>query len=236
MRPLYDDGSANPSRGDARLRAQGRPRSTAQAAAPLLSIFGGKITTYRCLAEEALAKLAPFFPGLKGAWTATEALPGGDVARTSTRFRDEMQRALSASLGRELVEGIVRRHGSRAAARARRCAQRMDDLGDALRRRPHRARGRVPARPRNGRATAEDVLWRRTKCGLHMSAAERARGGALRDGPREPMTPLAEFPLAARARDPRRAHRHRRHAHARTARCRRGLRRARAPARARACW
>ena len=60
VRPLYDDGSANPSEvtRDYVLKVDHEAGK-----APLLSVFGGKITTYRCLAEEALEKLAPFFPG-----------------------------------------------------------------------------------------------------------------------------------------------------------------------------
>ena len=108
VRPLYDDGAANPSEitRDYVLRVDhegGR--------APLLTVFGGKITTYRRLAEEAVAKLAPFFPGLRGEWTAREALPGGDVPDYNA-FRDEMF-ARYSKLGRDLVEGIVHRHGSR---------------------------------------------------------------------------------------------------------------------------
>ncbi|MBS0320459.1 MAG: glycerol-3-phosphate dehydrogenase, partial [Proteobacteria bacterium] len=77
VRPLHDDGSANPSAvtRDYTLKLDA---GAGNADAPLLSIFGGKITTYRKLAEAALAKLAPFFPGMQPAWTARESLPGGD--------------------------------------------------------------------------------------------------------------------------------------------------------------
>src|SRR6185369_1108362 len=75
VRPLYDDGSNDPSAvtRDYTLRVDddaGR--------APVLSVFGGKITTYRRLAEHAMEKLEQYFPGCKGAWTATAALPGSD--------------------------------------------------------------------------------------------------------------------------------------------------------------
>jgi glycerol-3-phosphate dehydrogenase len=166
VRPLYDDGSANPSEvtRDYVLKVDHENH-----AAALLTIFGGKITTYRRLAEEALAKLAPFFPGLKGSWTATETLPGGNVGHFN-RFRDEMHEKHS-NLGRDLVEGIVRRHGSRAPA-VLGDARSIADLGR------HYGAGLTERevewlRSEEWAQTAEDVLWRRTKCGLHMSEEER---------------------------------------------------------------
>src|SRR5205085_10944276 len=123
VRPLYDDGSANPSQvtRDYVLRMDHD-----QNKAPLVTIFGGKITTYRRLAEEVVAKFQPFFPGLKGNWTDTECLPGGNVAHFNA-FRDEMQHKYS-TLGRELVEGVVRRHGNRATGVLGE-SKRLDDLG-----------------------------------------------------------------------------------------------------------
>ena len=67
----------NPIGGDPRLCL--RPRPTQAGRAPLLSVFGGKITTYRKLAEHALDKLRPFFPQMRAAWTAGAPLPGGDM-------------------------------------------------------------------------------------------------------------------------------------------------------------
>ncbi len=166
VRPLYDDGSANPSEvtRDYVLKVD-----RFQQAAPLLTIFGGKITTYRRLAEEALAKLAPFFPAMKGPWTAAGTLPGGDVGHFN-RFRDEMHEK-HAKLGRDLVEGIVRRHGSRATAVLGE-ARLIADLGR------HYGAGLTERevewlRREEWAQTAEDILWRRTKCGLHMSEEER---------------------------------------------------------------
>ena len=73
VRPLYDDGSQDPSAitRDYTLRVD-----DADGAAPVLSVFGGKITTYRRLAEAAMDELASYFPGLKPAWTAQAPLPG----------------------------------------------------------------------------------------------------------------------------------------------------------------
>ncbi len=172
VRPLYDDGSDNPSEvtRDYVLKVD---RGGGQDAAPLLTVFGGKITTYRRLAEEAMAKLAAFFPGMKGDWTASEALPGGDLDYNA--FRDEMH-ARHPQLGREVVAGIVKRHGSRAGSILGE-AKVLGDLGR------HFGAGLTEReidylRSAEWAVTADDVLWRRTKCGLHMSAAERA---AVRD-------------------------------------------------------
>ena len=166
VRPLYDDGSSNPSEitRDYVLRLDhdnGR--------APVLNIFGGKITTYRKLAESVMEKLKPFFPGLAGEWTASEALPGGDV-KNFNAFRDDMANRY-ATLGRELVEGIVRRHGSRSA-RILGDARSIADLGR------HFGAGLTEREVEYLRAeewalTAHDVLWRRTKAGLHMDESQR---------------------------------------------------------------
>ncbi len=166
VRPLYDDGSENPSEvtRDYVLKLDHEAHR-----APLVTLFGGKITTYRRLAEEALAKLAPFFPGMKGDWTATEPLPGGDVAHFNA-FRDEM-RARYQGLPRDLVEGVVRRHGSRAP-RVLGEAKRLEDLGRNFGA-GLTAREVEYLRAEEWAMSAEDVLWRRTKCGLHMTEAER---------------------------------------------------------------
>jgi glycerol-3-phosphate dehydrogenase len=166
VRPLYDDGSDNPSEV---TRDYVLKMDTEHGKVPLLTIFGGKITTYRRLAEEALEHLAPFFPGAKRPWTATEELPGGDVGHFNA-YRDAMH-ARYPSLGRELIEGVVRRHGSRTP----------QILGDA--RYPEEL-GRIFGgglserevaylRKNEWAQTADDVLWRRTKCGLHMTSAQR---------------------------------------------------------------
>ena len=175
VRPLYDDGSDNPSevtrdyvlKVDSVQSPDGASRPRHEA--PLLTVFGGKITTYRRLAEEAMERLEPFFPGLKGPWTATEPLPGGDVAHFN-RFRDEMHER-HPQLGRDLLEGIVRRHGARAPA-VLEGAQHLGELGRYF------GAGLTERevsylRENEWAATAEDVLWRRTKCGLHMTEAER---------------------------------------------------------------
>jgi glycerol-3-phosphate dehydrogenase len=166
VRPLYDDGTANPSQvtRDYVLKVDEERGS-----APLLTVFGGKITTYRRLAEEAMEMLKRFFPDARGDWTASEELPGGDVGHFNA-FRDAMH-ARYPNVGRELVEGIVRRHGSRAPKilRDARFAEGLGrNFGGGLTQ--HEIEYLVAE---EWAATAEDVLWRRTKCGLHMTPPQR---------------------------------------------------------------
>jgi glycerol-3-phosphate dehydrogenase len=136
-----------------------------------VSVFGGKITTYRKLAEQVLAKLAEKFPG-KPAWTHTEALPGGDLRGLSFRGLLLDYRRRHPRLPKIWLARVLRRHGSLAE----------EIIGDAE---VERDLGRnfggslyereVDYLVKNEWAReAEDVLWRRTKCGLHMSASEKA--------------------------------------------------------------
>ena len=167
VRPLYDDGSPNPSEVTRDYVLKLDRGSGAEP--PLLTVFGGKITTYRRLAEEALAKLAPFFPAVRGEWTGREALPGGD---TDPALPPGELQARYAGLGAALLAGILRRHGSRTAHVLGEARQRADlgrDFGAGL-----TEREIDYMRAHEWALTAEDVLWRRSKCGLHMDAAGRA--------------------------------------------------------------
>jgi glycerol-3-phosphate dehydrogenase len=166
VRPLYDDGSANPSEvtRDYVLKVDG-----ARGEAPLLTVFGGKITTYRCLAEEAVTLLKPHFPSARGDWTHGEELPGGDVGHFNA-FRDAMH-ARYPQLGRELVEGVVRRHGSRAP-KILRDARFPEGLGRNFGAGLTQSEVEYLVREEWAQ-TADDILWRRTKCGLHMTAEQR---------------------------------------------------------------
>jgi glycerol-3-phosphate dehydrogenase len=164
VRPLYDDGTADPS---AVTRDYTLRLDDEQDRAPVLSVFGGKITTYRRLAEQALAKLAPYFPRMGGDWTSRSPLPGSAFA--SRREARNGFFARHAALPREWLRGIFRRHGVLAA----------DVVGDG-RLGEHYGGGLTEREvryfvDREWARSAEDVLWRRTKCGLHMSEAERAR-------------------------------------------------------------
>ncbi len=164
VRPLYDDGSEDPS---AITRDYTLRLDDGHGGAPVLSVFGGKITTYRRLAEHAMEKLEPYFPGLKPAWTARAALPGSDFSDREAAKRELAQRY--PQLPPAMLQGVFRRHGTRAAL----------VLGDA-RLGEHFGAGLTERELRyfmdhEWARSAADVLWRRTKCGLHMTEAERTR-------------------------------------------------------------
>ncbi len=164
VRPLYDDGSSDPS---AVTRDYTLRLDAAADEAPVLSVFGGKITTYRRLAEHALEKLAPYFPRLRGAWTGQTPLPGSDF-----KNREDARKELLAryrDLPPEVLQGVFRRHGTRAI-QVLGDGQLGEHFGAGLTERELRyfierewARG------------AQDVLWRRTKAGLHLDQRARAR-------------------------------------------------------------
>ena len=166
VRPLYDDGSADPSAvtRDYTLRVDDEA-----GAAPVLSVFGGKITTYRRLAEQAMDRLARYFPGLKPAWTDRVALSGSDFGGVA---RVEARDAFFAShphIEESTLRGIFRRHGTHAQAVVG-DGDLGEDFGAGLCERELRY-----CVAQEWAQTAEDVLWRRTKAGLLMSPAQRER-------------------------------------------------------------
>ena len=157
VRPLYDDGSEDPSAitRDYTLRVDDD-----EGAAPVLSVFGGKITTYRRLAEHALEKLAPYFPGLKPAWTAQRAVPGQRFQRSRGGQGASSSAALSAA-----AAATCCRASSGATARLAHAGARRRSPRRGLRRRADRARGELPHASTNGRAPP------RTCCGGARNAA-----------------------------------------------------------------
>jgi glycerol-3-phosphate dehydrogenase len=170
VRPLYDDGSNDPSAvtRDYTLRVDDE-----SGRAPVLSVFGGKITTYRRLAEHAMERLAPYFPGLGPAWTSSKSFPGSDFAGAS---REEARDAFFARFPRipqPTLRGIFRRHGSQSDAVVG-DGQLGEELGAGLTEREVRY-----FVEREWARSAEDVLWRRTKAGLLMNDAQRARVAEL---------------------------------------------------------
>ena len=167
VRPLYNDGasSATAATRDYVLKVEGD-------AAPLLNIFGGKITTYRRLAESALARLAPFFPGMRPGWTAGVALPGGDFAHDGGPALIAALRARHPFLSDAEALRLIRAYGTEAVQVLDGAQTRADlgrDFGGGL----SEAEVRWQMRHEWARR-AEDVVWRRTKLGLGMTAAEIA--------------------------------------------------------------
>ncbi|OHC83365.1 MAG: glycerol-3-phosphate dehydrogenase, partial [Rhodospirillales bacterium RIFCSPLOWO2_12_FULL_67_15] len=170
VRPLYDDGSADPS---AVTRDYHLMLDTDETgAAPLVSVFGGKITTYRKLAEHVLENLAHWFPDSRP-WTHAEPLPGGDFGDADFDGLLTDYKRRHPGLPVQWLARLLRRHGVLAAevlANARTEADLGENFGGGL----FEAELRYLVANEWARDAA-DVLWRRTKCGLHMSAAQRSR-------------------------------------------------------------
>ena len=168
VRPLYDDKAGNPS---AVTRDYEFDLDTGPGQAPMLSVFGGKITTFRKLAEHALEKLMPFFPAAGKAWTASAAFPGGDLQNGDfDRFLTGLQKS-HPFLGADLARHYARLYGSRASGLIG-SATALSGLGQHFGGLLYEAE--IDYLRRNEWAsTAEDILDRRTKHGLHLSAGER---------------------------------------------------------------
>ena len=170
IRALYDDGqgSASAVSREYRLTLDGGPGE-----APLLTIFGGKLTTYRHLAERVLDRLRPRLPGLRPSWSGQVHLPGGGLGPHGLPgLLLELARRYPR-LAPELLEALARRHGT-LAARVLGAAQTEAELGEQFGGGLHAAEVDYLAAQEWARTT-EDILWRRTKCGLRVDAAGQAR-------------------------------------------------------------
>jgi D-erythritol 1-phosphate dehydrogenase len=165
VRPLYDDDEENPSAvtRDYVFDVDGEP--------PLLSVFGGKITTYRKLAEQALQKLRPFFPTMAGDWTSTAKLPGGDIANADFNiFLAELHRDLPW-LPQDVAHHYARLYGSRTdkiISGANSIAGLGKNFGSTL----YECEIKY-LRDHEWATTAEDILFRRTKHGVHLSQEQQ---------------------------------------------------------------
>ncbi|MEP7174267.1 MAG: glycerol-3-phosphate dehydrogenase [Aestuariivirga sp.] len=167
IRPLYDDGA---SKAQEATRDYVLKLDAPSGQAPLLSVFGGKITTFRKLAESVLEKLAPFFPKAEKPWTAGAALPGGDFPFDEVELRiAELQRKYSF-FSPQNVRRIFRAYGTQAEKMFDN-ARFATDMGKSF--------GPLSEREINYLIAEEfarepdDILWRRSKLGLHLSADEQ---------------------------------------------------------------
>ena len=167
VRPLYDDGARS-----ATAATRDYVLSLDEAGAPLLNVFGGKITTYRRLAEAALARLAPHFPQAGGDWTAGVALPGGDFAVDGFGALVDSLRRRYPFLDEAHARRLVRAYGTEAAEILG-TAKEPGDLGRDFGATLTEAELRWQMRREYAREAA-DVVWRRTRLGLKMTGAEIA--------------------------------------------------------------
>lgn len=166
VRPLIDDGSGRPEEATRGYRID---LSNEDEGAPLLSVYGGKITTYRHLGEEAADLLARRVPALSGpAWTKTRPLPGGDFPVDGVADLKAELRARHAFLSEADADRLAKAYGTRALRWLG--ERRGRDFGAGL------SQAEVEyLRAEEWARTAEDVLWRRTKLGLRLDAAQQAK-------------------------------------------------------------
>lgn len=160
VRPLDDggDGEAQKATRDYRLEYE-------SGSAPLLSVFGGKITTYRRLAEAALARLGVDFPKAAAPWTAGAPLPGGDFPHEGVPGLARDLRAAASWMSEAEALRMVRAYGTGAKALVTGDREAMgEDFGAGL-----HAREVDHLMDREWACTAEDILWRRSKLGLKIS-------------------------------------------------------------------
>jgi glycerol-3-phosphate dehydrogenase len=169
VRPLYDDGASSAT---AATRDYVMEVDAPEGGAPVLNIFGGKITTYRKLAEAAVRKLAPFFPGMKGPWTAGAPMPGGDFPVDGVADLVAGLRADYPFLDQRFALRLVRAYGTEARAILG-SAKAFADLGRHFGWNLTEAEVRWLMEKEWAR-TADDVLWRRGKTGLRLSVEEAA--------------------------------------------------------------
>jgi glycerol-3-phosphate dehydrogenase len=165
IRPLYDDRERNAS---VVTRDYVLELDAPVGQAPLLTVFGGKITTYRRLAEHALEKLSPFLPRATEPWTAGVILPGGDLPnRDPAAFAHGLTREYPF-LGTDAALRLARSYGI-DARRILGSASRAEDLGRMF------GYGFSEREldwlvKEEWALTGEDVLWRRSKLGLHLDS------------------------------------------------------------------
>ena len=178
VRPLFDDGASqaqaatrdyvleiNHDKGQTHLHELDRNQ------AALLNVYGGKITTSRRLAEDTLSKLQAYLPQMQSAWTSHAALPGGEFAVSEVNAIIQQLQSDYAFLDAAWAHSLIRRYGKRAwnmLGNAQSKADLGQDFGATL---TEREIGFLQVE--EWARTAEDILWRRSKIGLHMTATQR---------------------------------------------------------------
>jgi len=168
VRPLYDDKSENAS---AVTRDYVLNIDEFTQGAPFLSIYGGKITTSRKLAEHAMEKLQPFYDYEEKGWTETALLPGGDLIDADFKLFTSDMRQRYPNMKSDLLRRLCHAYGTRITL----------ILGDGTS--PpelgkHFGAGLYEIEARylinhEWASSADDIMWRRSKLGVHMSEEEK---------------------------------------------------------------
>lgn len=170
VRPLCDDESSSPQ---AVTRDYTLELDTQNGLAPLLSVFGGKLTTYRKLSEAAMKKLAPFLPRMGGNWTANQVLPGGNFSCTREQLATQFQNRY-----RWAPQPLILRYMSQFGTQAWDLMEGISDITGLGHRFSQQAGGVYQCEidylvNHEMALTVEDILWRRTKLGLYINEDEK---------------------------------------------------------------
>ena len=170
IRALQDDGAA---RASAVTRDYSLELDTAGGGAPVLSVIGGKITTYRRLAEKALETLAPYLPAMRDPWTAGSPLPGGDILNGDVELLAAALRRLFPFLRAAEALRLAGAYGTRAAKWLEGASSR-GDLGEEFGGGMTRREVDYLVREEWAR-TPDDIYWLHSKTGLRASPADQQR-------------------------------------------------------------
>ncbi|HHT5261425.1 glycerol-3-phosphate dehydrogenase [Klebsiella michiganensis] len=169
VRPLCDDESDSPQ---AITRDYTLDIHDDNGQAPLLSVFGGKLTTYRKLAEHALEKLTPYYKGIGPAWTKTAVLPGGDIGSDRDDYAAKLRRRFSF-ISESMARHYARTYGSNSELILDKATS-LDDLGEHFGHEFFEAELRYLVEHEWVRSL-DDAIWRRTKQGMWLNDEQQAR-------------------------------------------------------------
>jgi glycerol-3-phosphate dehydrogenase len=173
VRPLYDDGDVSAS---TVTREYVFDLDAPAGRVPLLSVFGGKLTTYRKLAEHALSELRAPLRFDAREWTRGSTLPGGDIGEGDIEAFSRQQAARYAFAPPQLIRRLCRAYGTRVE-RVMGNAQSLKDLGEEIAPQLFEAELQY-MRDHEWARTGEDALWRRSKLGLRFDSLHRERVAA----------------------------------------------------------
>ena len=169
VRPLCDDESDSPQ---AITRDYTLDVHDQDGKAPLLSVFGGKLTTYRKLAEHALEKLSGYYENCGPAWTKNAVLPGGDLGPDRDSYAAQLRRRFTW-----LPEALARRYARTYGTRTEQLlgtAQSLEDLGEHFGHNLYEAELRYLI-AEEWVVELDDAIWRRTKLGMWLDEGQKQR-------------------------------------------------------------
>lgn len=173
IRPLYDDGDVSAS---TVTRDYVFDLDTAAGRTPLLSVYGGKLTTYRRLAEHAMSELRSSLRFDAREWTRGAILPGGDIPRGDFEAFVHSQAARFSYVPAKMIRRLCRAYGTRVE-RVLGNAQGLQDLGEDFGAGLYESELQY-MRDKEWARTGADALWRRSKLGLRLSGAQQERVAA----------------------------------------------------------